>query len=285
MGTDRRTRFLCLARRYSAFTLVELLVVITIVIVLLALLAPGLEKAIYQAQLATCAAKLDGYHGAMTSGAVTYRRRYPDRPTRYMPTVVNEIFAGGDSRPALRPYLGESLNAMLNDPLSKAVDIDGSVSVTLVSVSYAMWDGFPTGPNQRVMRKLGDRWSWSGGPDGTPGNGDDVEYNFDLLAQDYEFRYATPYHVSSHPDSDNLMWESVLQDTNRETRSSWFIDSDTFGLLDFNVAYQDGSVLRVAEIKPHGPVVGKDEDERMTTVPWYYNINSADLIWFRVPKP
>lgn len=40
----------------KAFTLIELLVVITIIVVLLALLVPALDKAIYQAQLSVCAA-------------------------------------------------------------------------------------------------------------------------------------------------------------------------------------------------------------------------------------
>src|SRR5438876_557647 len=40
----------------AAFTLIELLVVVTIIVVLLALLTPALDRAIYQAELTVCAA-------------------------------------------------------------------------------------------------------------------------------------------------------------------------------------------------------------------------------------
>src|SRR5688572_24681708 len=122
--------------RTHAFTLIELLVVVTIIVVLLALLVPALDKTIYQADLVACAAKLDAIGGLMTSGAAANQRRYPDRLPVWAPTVVNLPkqpnpntpggFDGGDNRPALRGYLGASLNKMLNDPLCKPVDIDGS---------------------------------------------------------------------------------------------------------------------------------------------------------------
>lgn len=44
----------------TAFMIAEVLVVITIVVVLLSLLARALDQAIYQAELATCAANMKG---------------------------------------------------------------------------------------------------------------------------------------------------------------------------------------------------------------------------------
>ncbi len=61
----------------TAFTLVELMVVITIIVVMLALLAPALEKAIYQAELASCGANQRVILGALTTYAMENKRRYP----------------------------------------------------------------------------------------------------------------------------------------------------------------------------------------------------------------
>src|SRR5688500_13745385 len=66
------------------FTIVELLVVITIIVILLALLMPGMDRAIYQAELAVCAAKLDAVSSGTTLYALNHRRAYP-----YRPCVVN----------------------------------------------------------------------------------------------------------------------------------------------------------------------------------------------------
>ena len=70
----------------KAFTLVELLVIITIIVVLLALLAPAMGKAIYQAQLAACATRLKSFATGVTVYAIDYRRSYPHRPW---------VFSGG----------------------------------------------------------------------------------------------------------------------------------------------------------------------------------------------
>ena len=52
----------------SGFTLVELLVVVTIIVILLALMAPALDKAVEAAQRAKCAANMH----SIATGAVTY---------------------------------------------------------------------------------------------------------------------------------------------------------------------------------------------------------------------
>src|ERR1041385_7156002 len=69
-------------RRYvtRAFTLIELLIVVTVIVVLLALLTPALDRAIYQAELTVCASRLHATGVAVTSYASQYRRTYPYRP-------------------------------------------------------------------------------------------------------------------------------------------------------------------------------------------------------------
>ena len=57
----------------------ELLVVITIIVILLSLLAPALDEAVYQAELVLCASKLDATALGITGYALDHGRRYPRR--------------------------------------------------------------------------------------------------------------------------------------------------------------------------------------------------------------
>src|ERR1051325_11164724 len=62
------------------FTLVELMVVVTIIAILLALLSPAMDKAMYQAELAACGAQQRGTATGVPAYALSYARHYPDRP-------------------------------------------------------------------------------------------------------------------------------------------------------------------------------------------------------------
>src|SRR5687767_3588676 len=64
----------------QGFTLIELLVVITIIVVLLALLTPALDKAIYMAELAVCGTNEKAIASGAQMYAVANKRRYPYRP-------------------------------------------------------------------------------------------------------------------------------------------------------------------------------------------------------------
>ena len=100
----------------QGFTLIELLVVIAIIVVLLALLVPALDKALYQSELAVCATHLN----AITTGANTYalnfKRSYPYRPGvvaggNYYPYQLSDGGIkdsgrpGNDDRKMLRDYM------------------------------------------------------------------------------------------------------------------------------------------------------------------------------------
>jgi prepilin-type N-terminal cleavage/methylation domain-containing protein len=137
---------------HRGFTLVELLVVVAIIVVLLALLTTALSAAIYQAELATCAAGQRSIATSTLTYAMGHRRSYPHRPGAleaeyWMPSLIYDpgLFstssAGGiafDDRFALRQFL--SVNASLNDPLAAAVDFENSDAVLLVG--YHLWFGF-----------------------------------------------------------------------------------------------------------------------------------------------
>src|SRR5687768_392095 len=106
MTTTYRNRTMTLPR---AFTIVELLVVITIIVVLLALLAPALDRAIYQAELAVCGANQRGIASGVGTYAMSYRRNYPNRfldaNGGYMAGELYHMGDAFDDRPMLTPFI------------------------------------------------------------------------------------------------------------------------------------------------------------------------------------
>jgi prepilin-type N-terminal cleavage/methylation domain-containing protein len=253
--------------RCSGFSLVELLVVVSLIVVLLALLAPALDQSIYQAELTVCGARLDAIGGGLISGALERRREYPPRRAVSHTISIAES-AEVDDRTLLRTYLGTGLNALLNCPLQKAVDFESPKDKPSIAAGYALWPYWRAAPTESVMRRIGGRWTYS-------------QMSFNLLAQDYEMYSDDMY--SSHPDYDGVMQLITVQDADwtfvRRTISTWHTASGTRGLLDRNFLYEDGSVQRLTRLKVY------DLDERLTAVPWLYDSNTVNpLDWERVPR-
>ena len=262
----------------KGFTLVELLVVVTVIIVLLALLTPALDRAVYQAELATCGANLKGFTLAMQTYAMGNQRRYPNRglpeqiirfgqgPHCLANPVEGDAAAGGtyDMRPSLAGII--QINKMLNDPLTKAVDLefDSGVNDTFILASYYMWfdwqvKGADGGPG---MKKLGDRWTYRG-------------RRYSLLVSDYDSYINNANLAASHPD-DRRLWNNVQErtlnpfTTSLFTISVWKRDgSRARDPLDLNFGYADGSVRRLNEALDRG------RDDRMDTVGIFHAGNTG----------
>jgi competence protein ComGC len=260
-----------------AFTLVEILVLITIIVLLLALLAPALDKAIYQAELAVCGANLRAVAGGASQYAFDHSRRYPYRQTiddgdhiRPDYLAVNAVGTAGavsfDDRPILRNYI--ALNAMLNCPLSRAVnlEVDDPTRQTFVYTNYALWFGFRFGRTnnpQPGMRKVGDRFAWGGN-------------RFDVLADDSDSIDTGNWVGTAHPDQDGLLspevWDHELNAPYYVTFSFWTNRNDaTRGPVDRNFAHQDNSVRRINDLEI--------DDVRMVPVP----DRSSTTGWTGVP--
>jgi prepilin-type N-terminal cleavage/methylation domain-containing protein len=156
------------------FTLVELLVVITIIVVLLALLAPALDRAIYQADLVRCAANQRVVSTAATNYAFSSKRSYPHRPMPaentdnwLNPNQLQHPFQSGyDLRPMLRDELGLKINENMQCPLVTPIDLDERpLPDEFIFGNQAMWFGWHyqlgnNGPVLRGMKRLGDRFEW-----------------------------------------------------------------------------------------------------------------------------
>ena len=254
----------------TAFTLVELLVVITIVVVLLALLAPAMDKAIYQAELAVCGANQDALAGGATLYAMGSRRFYPHRPGVQSngTWATSLIYNGNDSlnglynfnqfntgsldkyddRTLLRTFL--PLNAMLNDPLTPALDYEEIDADSHAYSAYNLWFGYRYNGHPGMV-KVGGKLTWA-----QPG----MQWEGALLASDRDSTYVWARHSqTSHPDYDGVATSVVLQNGLLQnghtsdlpfklTISTWLVDGNRSpqprGAVDLNFAYEDGSVRR-----------------------------------------
>jgi prepilin-type N-terminal cleavage/methylation domain-containing protein len=251
--------------RTRAFTLVELLVVITIIVVLLAMMAPALERAIYQAELAVCAAQQRG----VATGAITYAsqfaRHYPYREAvhdpnisivehRQLTTPANKGQTtnadGYDERPLLRTLIDVDA---LQCPLAGDLDLEISdASDTYVYPTINRFFGWRYVGSKGMLR-LGDPWNW--------GNTASRIMISDYWASVSLFGVWVP--ESAHPDVNSgklrlikmqdevphpLILANLADPDAKHTLAMWNTDDDgaeRVVRVDVNYLYDDMSVERI----------------------------------------
>ena len=273
----------------SAFTLVELLVVITIIVVLVALLVPAMEEAVYQAELAVCAGRLDSAAVGLTQYAMESKRSYPDRqgprdPTLQwnQPLIANRMY---DDRPAIFAAVRP---AYLLDPLAPQPNIETDVPDNYITCNYDLWFGWNYIPEKQPgMDRIGDRFSFNGRAYNLLISDNDTITGNDLSSPDQR------YEGSTHPDRDGVMlkqgpyndavnpWPFWNLHGAFATWATWTSQAQgkPRGRLDLNYAFDDTSVQRV---------VGSERDDpRMDNLP-SHNMGRPDSLQGRrlqVPRP
>jgi prepilin-type N-terminal cleavage/methylation domain-containing protein len=261
--------------RPAAFTLVELLVVITVIAVLLAMLAPARERAIYQAELAVCSANLSSIANSAAMYASSNQRAYPYRPCvvvgRFQ--MPNNLFYRGSIDPQGgaggvllegrvgapfdtddRPYLRDFGFGVFVDPLSGGIDVRPEATAPetwVVFGNYALWFGMGF-PGHKRMVRMGD---------GLTSNADGVERRLSILAGDLDTILpgvgVSTY--NSHPDEPMTQNLVVLYNEggttgipNNQMMSQWQKAGPADGIrgkVDSNHAYADGSVHRFVGVE------------------------------------
>lgn len=245
-----------------AFTLIELLVAVRVIVMLLALLAPGMDKAIYAADMAKCMTNLKSIAGAGLMYTGDYKWRYPHRahvaPGSYSAIIMNNTSTAPnmDDRVIFRNYL--SINDSLNCPLNKKLDYVGSKTGagainpnTLCYSDYAMWMGWRVG-GEKGMYRLGDRFTWK---DVSTGE----QSSSNALASSFAQCDATgaPWYAD-HPDNNGL-WRQWAEENAGDfwnptglytiTWSTYLPDGHPYD-FDMNFAMDDNSVRRIDNITP-----------------------------------
>jgi prepilin-type N-terminal cleavage/methylation domain-containing protein len=270
----------------KAFTLVELLVVITIIVILLALLAPAMDQAIYQAELATCGTRMNATAKGVNIYAADFKRNYPYR--QYIAEGQNDTSAfapwmlkAGDQAAGLkaaerddrRPLKGYVDLKLLVDALCKPVDLNHRSS--WIYSSNTLWFGWRY-KGQEGMTKVGNRLTWLG----QDSQGSLQTFKMNWLITDADdvspAGSAIPWNMGSHPDElgilHNMAVEAGVKDNDDAvTQAGGTLDSETNskwvswgvwdrGEIEMNAAAADGSVTRYND-------VDTVNDERMGRAP------------------
>lgn len=275
----------------KAFTLIELLVVVTIIVILLALLTPALDKAIYQAELVVCMTNQRAAVTGLHMYTVDFKRRYPHRGgvndeantvnkgisfSSWRDTSLRTVdpFGDYDDRAALKGYI--VLNSHLNCPLNPELDLDNDLETpdpmarSNTECPYQLWYGFQfrrngDGTPEPGLLKLGDRLRFT---DWTDLSGRTAV--FDVLVSDMDdFLIPNNVVLGTHPDRDGVMGHLFQQDFALFTISRWqSAGTVKRGLIDRNFAHGDGSASRIAEITVSD---SQDEKRGLERVPIFSN--------------
>jgi len=237
--------------RASAFTLVELLVVIAVVAVLIAILLPSMARAKYRAILIQCLAKERMLGVAVLNYTEQNRSWYPYRTTGMngqMPHVIRDSFhvPATDDRPMFKKFM--DIDQQLICPFAP-LRAGKSLSDTSANVfsTYELRFGTRIIDNQEQskMLRVGDRARYTTGG---------VTYRFNVLAADYERDWnnssGASYHVQTgHPDEGSATPRFEIYDAtyilSYHTRFFASSAARTRPPLERNFLFDDGSAKTI----------------------------------------
>ena len=128
-------------RRFRAFTLVELLVVIGIIAVLLAVLLPALQRARFQTQRIQCASNMHQWAIALQAYAANWKGSFPPNDD-----AVDMSWIGQSMIQFSNEYIGQGLNGFNTS-----------------DAAYDNHDHVMYCPTQEWHRYVRENWGWSAG--------------------------------------------------------------------------------------------------------------------------
>lgn len=240
-----------------AFTLVELLVVISIIGLLVALLLPALSKARSEAMLTQCSARLKGVGLTLINYSNDFKGEYPYRGINTIAPNsayrMEYIKMGAiDDRMLYKPYI--SLKQM-QCPFSQPQSYDITTSTALEGYfSYIIYAGLQLnyGNSATNFYRVNDEPRYP-----TPLTAPTTTRRVRVLASDMDEVFRTPYasafsRIMSHNDRGNTIPFYDIDNT-FYFFSFYFTSSSSRGLIDKNQVLDDGSVLTCRDVTEVDP--------------------------------
>ena len=271
-GNTSRVVYRTRPRPPSAFTLVELLVVVAIVALLAALIMPTLKRARYITKLALCGSNLHQVGVGVLNYCSSARAYWPYRKVSFCsnPRHSNLKYAGTDDRPMLRPFFDINFLVCPFSPLEGETDLDKSMR-THVHSSYEMFFGSAVvrGDRQTHLLRKSDTILHNG-------------HTFRILAADLDWDYQSiSQQQCSHPDDAGLLHfehrnNHLASQDKTHTMAHWWNANHVRGRLDRNFLHTDGSVHRLYGLSMY--------DERLVQLPAKNNSPNAALFHYLPPE-
>lgn len=246
-----------------AFTIVELLVVVGVIIVLVAILLPSLESGRYQAKLAKCATQQKTIGDASRSYAADNLTYYPNRDNGNQwdgdPMMVRWVKGSlnFDQREKFKPYMNI---AVFSDPLMDGPKLDDpkydDPNVTLdqrpnLMGDYAIFGGLHRkSKGFQAMERVGQKIEiadWST----TTANPPRRLYN--LLTADWDL-YRNGTARANHPDISSpavmrIRTAGYQPGGDNVQSNRWIAGNSASRPVDLNFGYADGSVKRLSQVE------------------------------------
>lgn len=250
-----------------AFTLVELLVVISIIALLLAILLPVLSNVKYTVRTTQCASRLKQIGIGATAYAVDNSDRYPHEMdaggTLYVNPVDGERYrwdmkpwvvrsnsgnAGFNYIPLIEPYFNELSEIFVCPHIDFDWDEAYRPSTNAVQIPYALYWGITMGNGSSAVRDPQTTLGEGFGPGGRlDGGGITINSRYRILASDYirsdGFKPPEIKHEANHPPTGG---EYNLISRGDGNGTGYEFSENTNG--NANYLYDDGSVENYGQI-------------------------------------
>ena len=302
-----------------AFSLVELMVVVTLIVILIAMLAPALEKAMREAEMAVCGTRQKVIISAGMTYAADHKRSYPRPPidrqahtdadgdllwletttSGYQPDLIGfGADPSRDIRPLYEPYMSFEAYGC---PLAAGIkfDYESNAPGMAVFANYSIFMGWQYSQFDHFSQQTGDaivdqRATWKGmyrfgDRLGFFDNWQNRPVESDVVVMDRNHSHSGDSGAtvdggqSAHPDDAGL-WPLLVWNNDPNIGITHTVYGYGYrGTLDVNAGHFDNSVRRTNDA---APINGSTSiDDRFGYAPAHADSNTTGAVRYKLMIP